>query len=229
MTFSTFSSRRRPSAPPGWNIAKSWLVKLRSAIRAMAMASPMASVAVVLAVGASPRGHASRSTLMSMKWSLNLPSCDSRRPHIATIVAPMRRMIGRMLTISVDSPLLEMAMTTSFSVTMPRSPWNASAGCRKKAGVPVLASVAAILRPTWPDLPMPVTTTRAGQLRMQLTTATNSSPIRSLSARTALPSMSNVSIAVSLILLTLFPPHAWRWTILWMARASVSRPSSLSR
>ena len=41
----------------------------------------------------------------------------------------------------------------------------ASAGCRKKAGVPVLASVAAILLPMWPDLPMPVTTTlpRAGE------------------------------------------------------------------
>ena len=36
----------------------------------------------------------------------------------------------------------------------------ASAGCRKKAGVPVLDSVAAILRQMMPDLPMPVTMTR---------------------------------------------------------------------
>ena len=43
---------------------------------------------------------------------------------------------------------------------MPRSPWLASAACTKKAGVPVEASVAAILRATWPDLPMPVTITR---------------------------------------------------------------------
>ena len=35
----------------------------------------------------------------------------------------------------------------------------------KKAGVPVLASVAAIFPPTWPDLPMPVTTTRPRQAR----------------------------------------------------------------
>ena len=55
-----------------------------------------------------------------------------------------------------------MASTTSPLVTMPRSPWLASAGCRKNAGVPVLASVAAILPPTWPDLPMPETTTRPG-------------------------------------------------------------------
>ena len=34
---------------------------------------------------------------------------------------------------------------TSSRVIMPMSPWLASAGCRKKAGVPVLASVAAIL------------------------------------------------------------------------------------
>ena len=52
-----------------------------------------------------------------------------------------------------------MASTTSVRVIMPRSPCPASAGCMKKAGVPVLASVAAILPAIWPDLPMPVTTT----------------------------------------------------------------------
>ena len=40
---------------------------------------------------------------------------------------------------------------------MPMSPWLASPGCTKNAGVPVLARVAAILPPMWPDLPMPVT------------------------------------------------------------------------
>jgi hypothetical protein len=43
---------------------------------------------------------------------------------------------------------------------MPRSPWLASAGCTNCAGVPVEAKVAAILRATWPDLPMPETITR---------------------------------------------------------------------
>ena len=43
---------------------------------------------------------------------------------------------------------------------MPRSPWLASAGWTKAAGWPVEARVAAILRATWPDLPMPVTMTR---------------------------------------------------------------------
>src|SRR3972149_1610007 len=48
---------------------------------------------------------------------------------------------------------------------MPTSPCTPSAGCRKYAGVPVEASVAAILRPTRPDLPMPVTITRPRQPR----------------------------------------------------------------
>ena len=43
---------------------------------------------------------------------------------------------------------------------MPRSPWLASPGWTKSAGVPVEAKVEAILRATWPLLPMPVTTTR---------------------------------------------------------------------
>ena len=46
------------------------------------------------------------------------------------------------------------------AVIIPRSPWLASAGCTNSAGVPVEASVAAILRATCPDLPMPETITR---------------------------------------------------------------------
>ena len=43
----------------------------------------------------------------------------------------------------------------------------ASAGWRKNAGVPVLDSVAAILRQMMPDLPMPVTMTRPAALEQQ--------------------------------------------------------------
>ena len=50
---------------------------------------------------------------------------------------------------------------TSSAVIMPRSPWLASAAWTKKAGVPVEAKVAAILRPIWPDLPSPVTISAA--------------------------------------------------------------------
>ena len=49
-----------------------------------------------------------------------------------------------------------MATTQSFSVIIPKSPWLASPGWIKNAGVPVEASVAAILLPTCPDFPMPV-------------------------------------------------------------------------
>ena len=58
------------------------------------------------------------------------------------------------------SPELDSASTASLSTIMPRSPWLASAGCTYIAGDPVEASVAAILLPIWPLLPMPVTTIR---------------------------------------------------------------------
>ena len=74
----------------------------------------------------------------------------------------MRLMIGRMVRISPVSPELEIASTMSGVVIMPRSPCEASPGCTKNAGVPVLARVAAILPPMCPDLPMPVTMTRPG-------------------------------------------------------------------
>jgi hypothetical protein len=57
-------------------------------------------------------------------------------------------------------PVNEPASTTSPATTAPRSPWIASAGCRKSAGVPVDESVAATLRITRPLFPIPVHTTR---------------------------------------------------------------------
>src|ERR1035438_5969040 len=58
---------------------------------------------------------------------------------------------------------------------MPRSPCTASAGCRNTAAVPVLHSVATILRAMWPLLPMPVTITFPGCARIN-STARISSP-----------------------------------------------------
>ena len=58
------------------------------------------------------------------------------------------------------SPEFDITSATSCSVIMPRSPWLASAGWTKKAGVPVDARVAAVLWATWPDLPIPEQTTR---------------------------------------------------------------------
>src|SRR5262245_59201655 len=59
---------------------------------------------------------------------------------------------------------------------MPRSPWLASAGCTKNEGVPVEASVAAILRPICPDLPMPDTISRPRDLRTVSTAVAKASP-----------------------------------------------------
>ena len=72
---------------------------------------------------------------------------------------PQRFITGKTASISLLSPEFEMAMTTSLLLIMPKSPWLASPGWTKKAGVPVLAKLAAIFRPMCPDLPMPITIT----------------------------------------------------------------------
>ena len=85
-------------------------------------------------------------------------------------------------------------MITSSGAIMPRSPWLASLGCTKKAGVPVDARVAAILRPTWPDLPMPVTITRPRAWRIRSTAAMKASPSPSpIAAAKALIPLASVS------------------------------------
>ena len=69
---------------------------------------------------------------------------------------------------STVSPDQESARITSSWVIMPRSPWAASLGCTKKAGVPVEANVAATFWPMWPLLPMPETMTRPRAAMQQL-------------------------------------------------------------
>ena len=67
-------------------------------------------------------------------------------------------------------------MMRSSGVIMPRSPWLASPGCTKKAGVPVDAKVAATFRPTWPDLPIPVTISLPRAPEINSTAAVNATP-----------------------------------------------------
>ena len=52
--------------------------------------------------------------------------------------APRRRIVSSSRSSSSVSPLYDSATTTSSAWMTPRSPWMASAGCRKNAGVPVL-------------------------------------------------------------------------------------------
>jgi len=150
---------RRPSAPPGCSRAKSSSENPFSSKRTTASASPIAKAAVVEAVGARPSGHASSGTPTSSTTSAYRPRVESGFPVIAITGSPILWNMGSSRTISSVSPELERATTTSPRRTMPRSPWIPSPACRKKAGVPVEAIVAAIFRPISPDFPMPVTTT----------------------------------------------------------------------
>ena len=56
---STVNSKRLPKEPLGCEIAKSLDEKFRHSVNVAANASPIAKLAVVLAVGAKLRGHAS--------------------------------------------------------------------------------------------------------------------------------------------------------------------------
>jgi len=127
--------------------------------------------------------------------SHTLASDESARPVSATRVTPRRRSAGMMALSSLDSPEFEISRQTSPEVTMPRSPCAASAGCTKNDGVPVEASVAAILRPTCPLLPMPMTTTRCSQRRMVSTARANSAVRRRCMPSSAAASISKVSRA----------------------------------
>src|SRR5690554_3517823 len=178
MMFSTFSSSRRPSAPPGWEKAKSSAVKPRASSRAMASASPSTSETVVEEVGARFSGQASWLTPASRLTAAALASGESGLPVMLIRVMPRRLISGSRVTISLVVPELDRASTTSSRVIMPMSPWLASPGCTKKAAVPVLARVAAILRPIWPDLPMPTTTTRPLQARISSQARTKSPLMR---------------------------------------------------
>ncbi len=82
---------------------------------------------------------------------------------------------------------------TSPRANIPKSPCNASAGCRKNDGVPVLESVAEILRPIRPDLPIPVTATRPLQAR-----STSTAFAKVASSRALTSSMARASIASTL-------------------------------
>ena len=97
------------------------------------------------------------------------------RPVMHTSCTFLRFKAGRIEVTSSLSPELDKATTTSPSTIMPKSPWAASAGCTKKAGVPVEAMVAAILRLMWPDLPIPITTTRPRQFKIASTACTKAS------------------------------------------------------
>ena len=70
---------------------------------------------------------------------------------------------------SLVSPEFEIAITESFFLILPRSPWLASVAWTKKEGVPVEDNVAEILLPIWALFPIPVTITLPFVLYIVLT------------------------------------------------------------
>ena len=152
---------------------------------------------MVLAVGARLCGQASSGTLTSRPPSAARPSVESVLPAITISGTARRFRCGSSSSSSGVSPEFDSASTASPRVIMPRSPWLASAGCRKNAGVPVLASVAAILRAMWPDLPMPVTTTRPLQSRHTRQAAAKRPSSRASNPSTARASMARARRAVA--------------------------------
>ena len=188
----------RPRSPPGWKRAKSSGPKSRPSCTTSASASPSASMAVVDALGARPCGPGSAICPSSSTTSLWRPSVESFACVIATSAAPQALTCGSMTKSSSVSPDLENASSRSPASTRPRSPWIASAGCRKIDGVPVDASVADVFWAMKPALPMPVVTTRPRSPRTMSSARRNGSPRPSATWRTAAASHSTICRARSI-------------------------------
>ena len=100
----TRDSIARPMAPEGWNLAKSCRLKPRACSTAIASASPMTSMAVVLAVGARLNGQASLGTRTFSTRSLWRASEDLGAPVSAMIFTENRFSAGSRFSNSSDSP-----------------------------------------------------------------------------------------------------------------------------
>src|SRR5690606_32351645 len=118
--------------------------------------------------------QASLATLIVNIASATLPNDEKGLLVMLIIGIPRRHKSGSSVTISMELPEYEMAITMSSLVIVPKSPWLASPGWTKKDGEPVLARVAAIFFAIWPDFPMPVTMVRPRQLSIIVQALTNS-------------------------------------------------------
>ena len=140
---------------------------------------------VVEVVGASPIGQASAAAGKTSATSAARARVLSARP-IMPISGRLKRLECAIKSANSGvSPELDKASTASPARIIPKSPCDASAGCTKSAGVPVEAMVAAIFRATWPDFPMPETTTRPVTPASKPTARTKPSSKLSDSARSA--------------------------------------------
>ena len=94
----------RPMAPEGCSRAKSLCLNPRACNTVIASASPITSIAVVLAVGARLNGQASRGTRTFNTTSLCRASDDLGLPVNAIILTENRFNAGSRLINSSDSP-----------------------------------------------------------------------------------------------------------------------------
>ena len=182
MTSATRWSSLRPNVPPGWRAAKSSRRKPFTSRSVTARASPSASAAVVLAVGARVSGHASSLTAASSTTLAWRASTESGAPVTAMMGTPRRFSCPTRSNSSSVEPLFESKTATSSFPTIPRSPCNESTGCRNAAGVPVEVNVAAIFRAMSPDFPTPLTMTRPFACDSRVTACAKALPRRPASA-----------------------------------------------
>ena len=116
-------------------------------------------MAVVVALGARPIGQASSIWPIQRSTLALRARVESAVPVMATTGTFIFSSCPRSRVTSAVSPPYERIRTMSSWRTRPRSPWTASAACRKWLGVPVDASVAEIFWAMMPALPMPLVTT----------------------------------------------------------------------
>lgn len=112
---------------------------------------------VVEAIGARFMGHPSLSTDNGKTTCAPFASELLVSLVTAIIWFPCPRRKGMISTVSRVSPLLLINMATSSEPMAPISPCRASAACIATETLPVDERVAAILAPTRPDFPRPMT------------------------------------------------------------------------
>ena len=118
----TWVNNLRPNAPAGCDKAKSSEVKCLLCTNATANASPSAKVAVVLDVGAKPRGQASSDAPKVKATSADLGKIPRLSRLILMSGMPSFFTTGSNVRISSDSPEFEMPINTSPLTNIPRSP-----------------------------------------------------------------------------------------------------------
>ena len=135
------SRRRRAAAAcgrarrPGCERAKSSAVKPRASSSAMASASPIASVAVVLAVGARFSGQASSATLTSRCTAASRASVEAGLPVIAITGVSRRAQMRQQATAAPRSRRSwRCAITTSPRATMPEVAVAGLGGMQEEGG-----------------------------------------------------------------------------------------------